>query len=316
MSSKHSALEKKRPVASIQPVKKPVKKSVKTVEVKLQDPSEEEKRARVVAAFTTPPDEVLKNFRKISKEKKKAAPGNKSARVSTANFLAKPPAKGRKYSMDLRIHTPGTVGYFVSGGINPAPALSRLAKVKGLDIIGLTDFHDAALVDQITIQAKDADVTILPGVDLRCELSGCNEVYLIVLFEEGTSSSVIYSLLDELQIPAAARGRKGYTVSASVAKVIAAAEARGGVIIPSRMDKTPFRQLAIPALVDQFGFRVFDLVHPESKDLFKDRWPDGGFTFLSFSNADALAQIGTRTTSIKLASAGFGGLQELLKRRV
>lgn len=319
MATKQSALEKKRsqPTVAAKPaaLKKKVKRD-KTVEVKLREPSEEEKRARVLAAFTTPPEEVLKNFRKVSKEKRKEAEASKPKKGSTANFLAKPPSKGKKYSLDLRIHTPGTVGYFVSGGINPGPALSRLAKVKGLDIIGLTDFYDASLIDEIVSRSKDAEISILPGLDLRCEVAGCNEVYFTALFREGTTGAHIEAVLEDLQVPNTARGKKNFILGNTVDAIIAAVESRGGVVIPSRIDKTPFRQLAIPALVERYGFRTFDLVHPENMEYFKERWPDGGFTFLSFSNADALAQIGTRMATVKLSNGGFEGLKELVQRKV
>jgi len=315
-SSKSSALEKKRSNSSTVPAKKKAPKSRnKTVDLKLQEPTEEEKKARVIAAFSTPPEEALKTFRRASKEKKKAAALLKTKRASTADFLAKPASRGKKYSMDLRIHTPGTIGYFVSGGINPGPALTRLAKVKGLDIIGLTDFYDAGLIDKVGPQPKNGNLSILPGLDFRCQLSGCNEVFLIALFPENTDSATLFSVLQELEIPASARGKKSYVTQASVGAVIEAVESNGGVVIPSRVDKTPFRQLSIPSLVEEFGFRVFDLIHPESIEFFKERWPSGGFTFLSFSNADALAQMGTRVASTKLASGDFNGIKELVKRR-
>ena len=219
--------------------------------------------------------------------------------------------KGKKYSIDLRIHTPGTIGYFLSGGINPGPALGRLAKVKGLDIIGLTNFYDSSLVDSIT--ERTGDVCILPGFDLRCVIGGCNEVYFTALFPEGTKSSVLAGVLEQLHVPKGSN--KSYSLQLPVAQVIKTIEDKGGVIIPTRLDKTPNRLSSIKELVEVHGFRVFDIIHPESVEFFKERWPDGGFTFLSFSNAGALAQIGTRTSEVKLTAGGFAGLRELLVRQ-
>lgn len=311
MAGKQLTIEKKRTTHAISLKKK----KTKTVEVRLQEPTEEEKKARVLAAFSTPPEEALKTFRRASKEKRKEALTAKGKRVSTAEFLAKPLAKGKKYTLDLRVHTPGTVGYFLSGGIQPGPALVRLAKVKGLDLIGLTDFYDASLIDKIGARPKGSGVSILPGIDFRCQLSGCSDVFLTALFPEQTSGHTLAELLENLGIPKSARGKKSYVTEIPIASIIEAVEREGGIVIPSRVDKTPYRQLAIKALVEDFGFRVFDLVHPESIEYFKDHWPDGGFTFLSFSNADALAQIGTRVATLKMSSGDFSGLKEVVKRR-
>jgi hypothetical protein len=311
VAGKQLTTEKKRNTPAISPKKK----KTKTVEVKLQGATEEEKKARIMAAFSTPPEEALQNFRRASKEKRKEALRAKGKKTSTAEFLAKPLTKGKKYTLDLRVHTPGTVGYFLSGGIQPGPALVRLAKVKGLDLIGLTDFYDASMIDKIGAKPKGSSVSILPGIDFRCQLSGCSDVFLTALFPEQTTGSALASLLDRLEIPKSVRGKKSYVTEVSVATIVREVEREGGVIIPSRLDKTPYRQLAIKALVEDFGFRVFDLVHPESIEFFKERWPNGGFTFLSFSNAEALAQIGTRVATLKMASGDFSGLKELVQRK-
>ena len=41
----------------------------------------------------------------------------------------------------------------------------------------------------------------------------------------------------------------------------------------------------------------------------------GGFTFFSFSNANSLAQVGTRVTKAKLVSPDFQGIKQLVARR-
>ena len=93
-------------------------------------------------------------------------------------------------------------------------------------------------------------------------------------------------------------------------------ESKGGVVIPSHVDKTPNRQSAIAELIERYGFHCFDLVHPENTEYFKDFWPDGGFTFFSFSNANSLAQVGTRVTKARLLNPTFDGIKQLVARRV
>jgi hypothetical protein len=68
-------------------------------------------------------------------------------------------------------------------------------------------------------------------------------------------------------------------------------------------------------LVDDFGFHVFDLVYPDSPECFREKWPDGGFSFFSFSGANSLGQIGNRASKLRLLTPGFAGIKELVQRR-
>lgn len=266
-------------------------------------------------APVTPDEDSLKLFRRISEFRRLESRRTKSKKVSTANFLAKPPVKGKKMTIDLRVHSPGTIGYFEGGGIEPGPALLRLAKVKGLDMLGITDFYDAGFIDKLPLPLdRGSDISILPGLDFRCALGACKEVYITALFPEHYRGTELRQVLADLAIPSGVD--KSYCVEAPFRTVIETIERHGGVVIPSRVDKTPYRQLSIPILVQEFGFHTFDLVHPENMELFKERWPAGQFTFVSFSNATALAQIGTRSTKVKLVSSGFEGLKELVARRI
>ena len=277
--------------------------------------------ARVVAPppppapILAPTPELLKPFRAAAKKNRLSAKEQEKSRASRANFLAKPLKKGKKYVIDLRVHTPGTVGYFAAGGIEPGPALVRLAQVKGLDILGLTDYYNASLIDAVLPAAQKAGLSILPGLDLCCSVAGCREVYVVTLFPENTPSTALFAVLDALGVPKQAYGRKDYVLDRPFAEVLEIVESRGGVVIPSRIDKTPYRQLAIAELVEQYGFHAFDLAHPDSPEFFWDRWPSGGFTFFSFSNANALGQIGNRAGRIKLAQPGFEGVRELVSRK-
>lgn len=266
--------------------------------------------------FPTPSSEMLQSFRDAAQATKKRLNDAKKAKAAKANFLYKPSRKGKKYELDLRIHSPGTLGYFAAGGVEPAAALTRLAKAKGIDMIGVTDFYNASFVDLIQKAPKAHKLTVLPGVDINCRVGACEKVQLTCLFPEGTPSSELYSVLTALGVPKQARGDSDYVVGKDFEDVLEIVESAGGVLIPSRIDKTPYRQLAIQPLVEQFGFHAFDLVHPEQPELFKSHWPEGEFTFFSFSNAHALAQIGSRTSSVKLPTPGFEGLKERVRRRV
>ncbi|MCB0324558.1 MAG: hypothetical protein KDD69_13340 [Bdellovibrionales bacterium] len=276
-------------------------------------PAEKETLA---AALLSPSIEVLRPFREAAKQNRKLQRERERAASKRSSFLAKPPRKGKKYAIDLRIHSPASQGFFSTGGVDPGPALVRLARVKGLHAIGLTDYYSAAYVDLVKEKAQGTSVTVIPGLDLRCEVNGCDEIGVLALFPESHTAADLWSVLERLHVPEWAYGRQDYTIRIPFAQVLETIEGSGGILIPSRIDKTPFRQLAIECLVEEFGIHAFDLVHPEAPEYFRANWPSGEFTFFSFSNANALGQIGSRSSKVKLTSPGFEGIRELVQRRV
>ena len=299
--------------AKMEAPKAPIKNIPKVVE-------EAPKNALVPPAILTPSAEILRPFRDAAKKNKQLARELEKQRGNRASFLAKPVKKGKKYAIDLRVHSPGTVGYFSAGGIDPGPALIRLANVKGLDMIALTDFYNAAHIDVVrnspsVSNLKNGPLTILPAFDICCHVGTCKEVYAIVLFPEETSSATLFDVISRLGVPRTAIGRKDFVLSLPFEEILAIVEQNGGILIPSRVDKTPYRQLAIPELVERYGIHAFDLAHPDSPEFFWERWPKGGFTFFHFSNANALGQIGSRCGKVKLSQPGFPGIKELVTRR-
>ena len=229
--------------------------------------------------------------------------------------IEKSKTRRKSYVMDLRIQSPAALGYLGIDGIDTAPALVRLAKVKGLDVIAVTDFYSGLFIDRIIAAAADTPVTVIPGVVIRCRIDSCDDVVLTCLFPEHFRAAEIRQFLMQLQVPEKAAGDSRYVVQIGFAKVLEIIDQLGGVAIPSRMDKTPFRKSVIPALVERFGFRAFDLAYyPDSIQFFKSNWPGIKFNLLSFSNATALAQIGSRISKVKMSSPGFEGLRTVAER--
>ena len=274
------------------------------------------KRPTLNSIIPAPTREVLKPFRDAAKRTKKLQKDRAKIQKKRGDFLAKQGRKGKKYKMDLRLHTPASLGFFSTGGVDPAPAMVRLAGVKGLDIIGVTDYYNAAYVDQIRASAESTKITVLPGFDMRCRVGSCDSITAIALFPSTHCGADITRVLNELGVPKSAYGKPDYLLEPDFKEVIDCIEKHGGILIPSRVDKTPYRRLAIPALVERFGFHAFDLVHRDNPEFFQKNWPSGGFTFFSFSNANALGQIGCRTATVKLCTPGFEGLKALVARRV
>lgn len=263
-----------------------------------------------------PTAQQLKTFQRLQKKSRELAKKRVTKGVSKAGFLAKPGRKGKKYNIDLRIHSPASEGYFSTGGVETSEALVRLAKVKGLHMISVTDFYDCTAIDSVRACAEKSGISVIPGLDLRCKIGACSEVFITALFPEECETKSLAQLLDALNVPVSAGGDQTYVVERDFSEVLELIESRGGIAIPTRMDKTPYRQLALPALINDYGFRAFDLVHPENTEYFQLNWPTGGFNFLTFSNANSLAQVGGRTSTVKLPEPGFAGLREVLGRNL
>jgi hypothetical protein len=235
----------------------------------------------------------------------------------TVGDITSDKAKGRRksYRMDLRIHSPSSLGYLGIKGIDTAPALVRLAKVKGLDVIAVTDFYSGDYIDRLVQASVGSPVTVLPGLIVRTQLPVCDDIVLMCLFPEGFSTAQVNGVLKELNVPASAKGDSKFIVPLEFDKVLKILESKNGIIVPSRMDKTPYQREAIPTLVEEYGFRAFDLAyHPESIEFFKARWPKQKFQLLSFSNANALAQVGSRVSKVLLETPGHQGLKTIVDR--
>ncbi|MBX7145656.1 MAG: hypothetical protein K1X79_14490 [Oligoflexia bacterium] len=234
--------------------------------------------------------------------------------TSLNDKIEKTRVRPKSYLMDLRIHSPASLGYLAIEGIDTAPALVRLAKVKGLDVIAVTDYYSGKAINKIADAARGTELTVVPGTVIRCSIPGCNDVVLTCLFPESAPGEAVESFLRSLEVPEKAAGNKNYVVQLPFEKVLATLEQHGGMALPSRMDKTPHRMAALPMLVEKYGFRAFDLAYPDSARFFKSRWPKLKFRLFSFSNANALAQVGSRIAKVKMQNPGFMGIRDIIAR--
>lgn len=225
------------------------------------------------------------------------------------------PAGGKKsYSLDLRIQSPGNLGYLGIEGMDTAPAVLRLAKVKGIDAIAVTDFYRADFLGKVIEASQSYPVRVIPGVALRCRLGVCDDCIFLALFPEGQGQTEIEDFLRIISVPESAKGRESYLLETPILDIIQETEKRGGRLLPSRMDQTPFRKAVIPQLVEEYGFRAFDLAYEDSREYFREHWPKRKFQLFSFSNASALAQVGSRSSRVKLPSLAFDSLLPLVER--
>jgi hypothetical protein len=229
--------------------------------------------------------------------------------------IEKTRTRKNNYTLDLKVNSPASMGYIGVDGLDSAPAIVRLSKVKGLDVIAITDLYSGEFVDKMVKAAEGSPLTVIPGVSIRCKLGACDDVILSCLFPESTTTSDINSFLASLRIPTQARGNGQFVMSQPMPEILAAIEAFHGFAIPTRIDKTPNRISVLGTLVETYGFRAFDLAYGTSEEIFKKRWPKTKFHLFSFSDANALAQIGSRIARVKLAEPGFAAIKEIMARQ-
>jgi len=99
------------------------------------------------------------------------------------------------YVVDLRVHSPTALGWRKVEGIDSAPAMVRLAKVKGLDVLALTDFYSGAFIDKVREAADCQDLLVLSGFDLRCQLGICDDAEFTCLLPDDYNSDLVQNLL-------------------------------------------------------------------------------------------------------------------------
>lgn len=251
----------------------------------------------------------------MARPKKDAAINDTSTGASLAGQVEKTRTRSKSYTLDLRIKSPASRGYLGIDGLDSAPAIVRLAKVKGLDVIAITDLFSTDFVDRMVSAAKGSPLTVIPGVSIRCRVGNCDDVVMSCLFEESTTAERINAFLRALGVPNSESAKRDYLVTRPLTEILKALDEFGGIAIPSRLDKTPNQKLVIRELVETYGFRAFDLAYMDSSEYFKKTWPKTQFHLFTFSDANALAQIGSRTARVKLPNPGFQGIRQIVMRQ-
>ena len=120
----------------------------------------------------------------MGRTKKETTGADAGASTGLARQIEKTRTRTKSYVLDLRVKSPASRGYLGVEGLDSAPAIVRLAKVKGLDVIAITDLFSADFVDRMVSAAKDSPLTVIPGVSLRCRVGNCDDVVMTCLFDE------------------------------------------------------------------------------------------------------------------------------------
>ena len=93
--------------------------------------------------------------------------------------------KGSEWNKwDLHFHTPSSYDY-KNGSVTNEDIINELKKRK-IRVVAITD-HDIIYIERIkSLQrlGKAANITVLPGIELRCELGGSKSIHFIGIFSE------------------------------------------------------------------------------------------------------------------------------------
>lgn len=311
--SKSKALAKKAQAN----LKKRNKKD-KVVEIKLkstkkspqakQKLSEIKSKQTLAETFENPSVKDLAIFKKTKKKQAK--------KKLSKEFLYNAKKNAKSYTLDLRLHSSYSKTFFKVDGVHSIDAMMRLAKVKGIDIVSISDYNSFESYNEAIEAAKDHKLKIFPAIDLRFRFGSCDDCFFTAIFSEKKTKEELDNLLVSLKISKKSFGDPSFVIPVEFGEALKVIEKSGGILIPSRLDQSPRQQLVIKNLVNDFGFRAFDLVSEDSLEFFKQNWPEGGFTFFNFSNADSLGQVGSRSSKVKLCKPGFDGLTQRASRNL
>lgn len=261
---------------------------------------------------------LCEQIEKVTETSTKEAKSSLKITKSASSSLKDAEKKSHKksYKIDLRILPPSNLGPFAISGLAIAPAIIKLCKVKKIDVIGIIDRFQGDFIDKLQkLSYEDYPITILPALDLQVKVDKFDDIILTCFFESTETQSTIKDFLNLINVSPSCYGEEFYPVKLSLDEVLEHLDAFNGFAIPSRIDKTPNRKCAIPILVEKYGFRTFEVAYQEdTKAYFKRLWPKEHFNIFSFSNANALAQVGNRAEKIKLDDLNFSELKDFMMR--
>ena len=240
----------------------------------------------------------------------------KISKIDTSKKLSSDKKTSKKsYKIDLRILPPSNLGPFAISGLAIAPAIIKLCKVKKIDVIGIVDRFQGDFIDKLQKLSYDYPITILPALDIQLKVDKYEDIILTCFFESTETSDTLKDFLNLLEVNNDCYAKEYYPTKLTLDEVLEHLDAFNGFAIPSRCDKTPNRKCAIPVLVERYGFRTFEVAYQDdTKAMFKKLWPKEHFNIFSFSNANALAQVGNRAEKIKLNELNFSGIKEFMTR--
>lgn len=235
----------------------------------------------------------------------------------------------RMLRADLHIHT--CLSPCATLDMTPQKIV-REAQKKRLDIIAITDHNSAENAGAVMAAARDADVTVIPGM----EIATSEEVHVLGLFEDIAAALAMQTLVyDRLQPGENNEDLFGMQVVANefdevegmntrlligaaqmgLGQVVDAIHNLNGVAMAAHIDREAFSILGqlgfIPEGLDLDALEISKrMTLTEGRMVFKDL---KRFSLITSSDAHDLEEIGTSPTTFRIAGPELAELRRALK---
>lgn len=228
----------------------------------------------------------------------------------------------RIYASDLHIHT--CLSPCAEEEMSPRNIV-RTAVEAALDIIAVTDHNSGKNVSAVMEASVDCPLTVIPGMEVQCR----EEVHLLSLFESLQAleewDAFIYEHLPDVRNDPDIFGhqpivdKEGYvlrfeerllinSLSLSLGEVVKGVGDRGGICIPSHVDREAF------SIIGQLGYIPPDL-SIAAVEITGDQGgkvPEG-YEVVTASDAHVLRAIGTKRTLFLLEAPTIEEIQQGLR---
>ena len=201
-------------------------------------------------------------------------------------------SKGKVLSLDLRIYTANPIAQYAPTDFHIPEVIARIAKAKGLNYIGVGGKRHFGLYEQVKKSAFNTSVNVYPFIEIEVKIHPQDTFLLACYFSPDSSSKDLEKYKEGISNIETANKDN---IKKTIKNLCMYVESRGGFILPIESNRTPLRKAAIPFLVEELGFRTFEVTFPEDAEkFFAAKWPEKKFNLFSFSGAESFAQIGAK----------------------
>ncbi len=181
---------------------------------------------------------------------------------------------------DLHIHT--ALSPCADNDMTPNNIVN-MARLKGLDIIAITDHNSCKNVAACIKCAENSDLTVVPGM----EIETCEEVHMLALFDNTDSLGELEKAVKK-SLPNIKNRRDIFgdqfimdsddnivgeidnllvtATSLSVDSATDIVRSLGGVIVPAHIDKDAYSILSNLGFIPDNGYTAFEIKNPQKKD--------------------------------------------------
>lgn len=234
----------------------------------------------------------------------------------------------KRYYYDLHVHT--ALSPCADNHMTPNNIIN-MAVLKGLDYIAITDHNSALNVKAVVDCALDKNIVVVPGM----EVETAEEVHLTCLFRDVESAveygDVIYSSLPSIKNNERIFGEqlvidsKDRTIcrveklllnacSYTIEEVLADVTKRGGVVIPSHIDRESYSIISnLGGIPNEIKVRTIELTG-NCIDGFLSRYPQlKRYNSVISSDAHSLGSILERTSGFNAEEKSIGSLFRFLE---